>query len=257
MTTFHLVQSFLHWEQPAENRLALAGKIADCRGGVVVLPEMFSTGFSMASARLAETMEQETVAWMKAQSEKLDSIICGSVIIKENNNYYNRFVWVDGDSTTTYDKRHLFRMADEHQFYSPGVKRTVLEHQSLRILPQVCYDLRFPAFSRNRGDYDLLLYVANWPAARREQWLTLLKARAIENQAYVIGVNRVGKDGNDVNYAGDSCLVNFRGEIIEDLAGEDAVVSVSIDALALSQYRETFPAYLDADTFTLDLNSSD
>lgn len=253
MSRYYLAQSFLHWEDPARNREELGAKISECRDGIIVLPEMFTTGFSMASDRLAESMEDTTVAWMREQAASLNSTICGSQIIRAGNHYYNRFLWVTTDEVRHYDKRHLFRMADEHQHYSPGTGRLVVKAGALKLMAQVCYDLRFPAFSRNRGDYDALVYVANWPAARRDQWLTLLKSRAIENQAYVIAVNRVGQDGNGVNYAGDSCVIDFKGDMLLDLGTEDTIGSIELDAAALAEYRHTFPAYLDADDFDIRL----
>lgn len=253
MTVFHLVQTALVWEDAEVNRQQLDGKIARLAGGVIVLPEMFTTGFSMASRELAETMSGETVAWLKSRAADYGSIVCGSAIITEQDQFYNRFLWALPDGQVqTYDKRHLFRMADEHDHYSPGSGRPVFDCDDLKVMPQICYDLRFPAWSRNqRNSYDVLLYVANWPAARREQWLALLRARAIENLCYVVAVNRVGEDGNGVAYSGDSCVIDFRGEMLADLADRDTVESVELDSESLAAYRESFPAHLDADDLTL------
>lgn len=254
MTRFYLVQSDVAWEQPDSNRQHFSELMSTCVDGVIVLPEMFTTGFSMASSRLAEPMTGVTLDWMKTQAATLRSVICGSQIIGDAGQYFNRFLWVEPDGQVIhYDKRHLFRMADEHHHYAPGQHRVTLAVGDMQLLPQVCYDLRFPAFSRNRSDYDLLLYVANWPSSRRDQWLALLKARAIENQAYVIAVNRIGLDGNGVDYAGDSCVIDFRGKVLLDLAASDAVADVDLELAPLQEYRQAFPAHLDADEFELQM----
>lgn len=248
MSRFHLVQADLHWEDPGANRHLLAELMGDLRGGVIVLPEMFSTGFSMASSRLAESMDGPTVNWMQDMAGKHAATLSGSLIIEDDGRYYNRFLWVEPSGNIAYyDKRHLFRMADEHDHYSPGARRVLVSHDKTVLLPQVCYDLRFPAWSRNRNDYHALLYVANWPAARRDQWLALLRARAIENLSYVVAVNRVGRDGNGIGYAGDSCVLDFRGELLLDMASEELVTSIDLDIPALQAYREAFPAWRDAD----------
>ncbi len=255
MTQFHLVQTSLAWENAAENRALLEKKIMPVAGGVIILPEMFSTGFSMASERLAEPMTGETIAWMKQLAVSTGSNLCGSVIIEDGGRRFNRFLWTTPEgSLTYYDKRHLFRMADEHQHYAAGEARVLVDAGTLRLMPQVCYDLRFPAWSRNGtgpDQYDVLLYVANWPAARRAQWIALLKARAIENLCYVIGVNRIGTDGNEVAYAGDSCVFDPTGETLLDLGDQDRVGSIELDKGPLQVYRESFPAHLDADQLKL------
>lgn len=249
---FHLVQTELVWEDARANRERFSEKLSGVSGGLVVLPEMFSTGFSMASAHLAEPMDGPTVSWMRDLSGELDAILCGSVIISAGDHYYNRFLWTrPGEEPLCYDKRHLFRMAAEDRYYSAGQTRLVVNSHGVNICPQVCYDLRFPVWSRNDGTIDVLLYVANWPAARREHWLALLKARAIENLCYVIGVNRIGTDGNDIDYTGDSCVIDFRGETLLDMGNTDAIESWDIDLEALEAYRESFPAFLDADRFEI------
>ena len=254
MTRFYLVQTELVWEDPAANRRHFDDVLSECLGGVVVLPEMFTTGFSMASARLAETMEGETVQWMRSTASALNSAICGSQIIRSNNQHFNRFLWVgSAGELVHYDKRHLFRIADEHDYYSAGSHRVTFNSSKENILPQVCYDLRFPAFSRNLGDYDIMLFVANWPAARREQWLTLLKARAIENLSYVVAVNRVGRDGNQIYYSGDSCVIDFRGQVLLEMGDAESIAQIDLDLPALYEYRRNFPAHLDADEFDLHL----
>lgn len=254
-----LIQTELHWQDPAANRKHFQLKLqALAKADLIVLPEMFSSGFSMASATHAEAMSGKTVNWLQSQSEELDSAICGSVMIRENDHFYNRFLMITPkQEPIIYDKRHLFRMAEEQKHFSPGNTRVVFELQGIRICPQICYDLRFPVFSRNQNDYDLLLFVANWPARRRQHWRTLLTARAIENQAYVVGVNRVGSDGNidsdgkNVEYCGDSGFIHPDGTWIADLSDKDSQHVVELDLADLRQYREAFPAWQDADDFTL------
>lgn len=252
--TVGLIQSTLLWEQPAENRKHFEPKLAELAAAdLIVLPEMFSTGFSMASKANAEPMTGPTVEWLAQQSSQLNTAICGSVIIRENDQFFNRFLlFKPNQAPMIYNKRHLFRMAGEHNYYSPGAERVVTDLASFRVCPQVCYDLRFPVFSRNHQDYDVLLYVANWPAPRRQQWRTLLTARAIENQAYVIAVNRIGTDGNDVEYSGDSGVISPDGTWIEDLKDADVSKLVELDLESLQRYRRDFPAWQDADLFTLD-----
>jgi len=248
-----LVQTRLHWQDPTANRQHFQPKLeALADADLIVLPEMFSTGFSMASTTYAETMTDDTVTWLQNQSHALDTAICGSVMIRANDHFYNRFLMcAPNQSPVIYDKRHLFRMAEEQAHFSPGDSRVVFELKGIRICPQICYDLRFPVFSRNQGDYDLLLFVANWPAKRRHHWRTLLTARAIENQAYVVGINRIGSDGNDVQYCGDSGFIHPDGNWIADLTDTDAHRMVALDRSDLEQYRQAFPAWQDADDFTL------
>ncbi len=250
-----IIQSMLHWEDAEANRRMFAERISGLHGAtdLVVLPEMFTTGFSMNSDQLFESMDGPTVSWMKEQAEQMEVAIYGSIIIKENGHYFNRglFVFPDG-RVTSYDKRHLFRMAKEHAHFSPGRERVIVEYRGWRILLQVCYDLRFPVFSRNRGDHDLMLYVANWPEARRYPWSQLLLARAIENQSYVVGVNRVGMDGKGIHYTGDSVIIDMKGGLLAacEPATEQAVTS-TLEHQELSLFREKFPADLDADAFEL------
>jgi omega-amidase len=249
-----LVQTQLHWENPTANRAHLESKIeAVASADLIILPEMFSTGFSMSLAEHAEEMSGETVSWLANQAKAHDTAICGSVMVKENGGFYNRFLlFAPHQDPITYNKRHLFRMADEHQHYTPGSDRIVFELKGVRICPQVCYDLRFPVFSRNQNDYDLLLYVANWPARRAHHWRSLLTARAIENLAYVAAVNRVGTDGNGIEYCGDSGLINANGEWIGDLKDQDTCKMLTLDMAPLEEYRTAFPAWQDADSFSFD-----
>ena len=248
-----LVQSHIHWHDPQKNREHFAerlGLIAD--SDMIVLPEMFNTGFSMDSSNQAEASDGASVDWLATMAATKGSTICGSLMLQDETRYVNRFISVDSTgSQTTYDKRHLFRMAGEHEHFSPGQNRVVYNTAGWRCLPQVCYDLRFPVFSRNQDDYDVLIYVANWPAARREHWKALLRARAIENQAFVVGVNRIGTDGNNVNYAGDSAVFDFNGEPLLELGDRHTSETVSLDLTALKEYRERFPAWRDADQFSL------
>jgi len=248
-----LVQTELAWEDPARNLAHFEDRIASLAPtDLIVLPEMFSTGFSMNSARLAETMDGTTVAWLVAMAAKAHACICGSAIIRDGDHFFNRFLFVrPTGSIECYDKRHLFRMSTENRNYAGGRRRSVIEQGGFRIFPQVCYDLRFPVFSRNDLDFDLIVYVADWPAARRDHWRTLLRARAIENLCYVVGVNRIGIDGNDIEYVGDSAVIDFRGAELVDLGESDADVRVDLDRNLLEAYREEFPAWKDRDAFTL------
>lgn len=252
-----LVQQPLAWHDPAANRAHLDALLAPLAGNtdLVVLPEMFTTGFSMNVVAHAEPAGGPTSEWITRKARDLRAAVTGSVMTKDGTRYYNRMFWADpGSSLRHYDKRHLFRMANEHQSFTPGTSALSVEWRGFRICPLVCYDLRFPVFSRRRPEleYDVLVYAANWPAPRRQAWRALLKARAIENVAFVIGVNRVGTDGNNHAYAGDSVAHDFMGESLADLGGDPAVVTVELDLSALRAFRERFPAHLDADRFTLD-----
>ncbi|HEV7349385.1 amidohydrolase [Telluribacter sp.] len=251
-----LLQANLYWEDTTANLAMLEEQIAALSepADVLVLPEMFSTGFSMNAARVAEAMNVTTTRWMKQMAAKTGALVVGSFAVKEEGKYYNRLLCVRPDGTyQAYDKRHLFRMGQEHDTYTAGTQRLVVEWKGWRICPLVCYDLRFPVWSRNSqaAPYDLLLYVANWPARRTYAWHTLLRARAIENQCYVAGVNRVGADGNGIEHLGGSQLIDFLGEPITDLGEAEAAKVVNIEKAPLVTYREKFPAYLDADSFEL------
>ena len=249
-----LVQGMLQWEDAAANRAAFAAKLEPLRGAtdLIVLPEMFTTGFTMNTA-LAEAMDGPTVEWMKAQAARTDAAIYGSVIIAEGGKAFNRGLFVRPDgSVTHYDKRHLFRFANETDHFSAGKDRVVVEWRGWRILLQICFDLRFPVFARNRGDYDAALYVACWPEARRYPWAQLLIARAIENQCYVVGVNRVGMDGKGIHYTGDSVAIDPKGQVMAacEPAG-DRVAHATLDAAALADFRAKFPVGMEADEFDL------
>ncbi|MCS4504042.1 Omega-amidase YafV [wastewater metagenome] len=251
-----LVQPALADREPAANRATLERLTAPLAGttDLVVLPEMFATGFTMNPERDAEPADGDSLAWMRAQARHLGAVVTGSLAIREGTHYFNRLYWVGPDGGVRhYDKRHGFRMAGEHEHYSPGRERLIVELGDWRVCPLVCYDLRFPVFSRNRGDYDLLIYVANWPAVRRTSWQRLLPARAIENLAPVIGVNRVGADGNGRHYAGESVALDWLGEPLADAGrDEEAVTSATLDPERLQRFRRRFPALDDADRFILD-----
>ena len=251
-----LIQPDLQWQNPAENR-AMYEQLMDRYAidtELVVLPEMFSTGFTMDSRTAAEPMGGETCQWLQQQAKNRGVAITGSLAIALEEGYVNRMIytWPDGRQQY-YDKRHLFRMAGEHERYQPGHERVIVEYNGWRILLQICYDLRFPVFSRNRNDYDLALYVANWPAPRRQPWRKLLQARAIENLCYVAGVNRVGTDANGHDYSGDSMLVDFKGDLLLDHeAGQAFCETYTLSAAALTDFKEKFPAWMDADQFNID-----
>jgi len=220
---------------------------------LIVLPEMFSTGFSMDAPALAEQPEGETLQWMREQAAAYDAVVTGSIIVQENGQYFNRLYWVRPDgSYAQYNKRHLFRMAQEHHTYTPGSERLTVELKGWKICPLVCYDLRFPVWSRNTGDrYDLLLYVANWPKVRSLPWRTLLQARAIENVAYVVGVNRIGTDVNNHPYSGDSAIIHPKGHKLLETTEQESILTIELSKQELLDFRETFPAHLDADEFEL------
>ena len=249
-----MIQADLAWQDPSANRALFA---SHCRGLVghtdlIVLPEMFTTGFSMDAEALAETMDGPTVEWMREEAVALGCAITGSIIVREDGRHYNRLLWVTPDGQLQhYDKRHLFRMAKEQEHYAAGAGRLIVRHKGWRICPLVCYDLRFPVWSRSRGDYDLLLYVANWPARRNVAWKTLLRARAIENLSYVVGVNRIGKDGNGATYLGESAAVDFLGKVLAGDRSGEFVETTVLDRESLEAFRRDFPAHLDADEFSL------
>ncbi|MBS1651235.1 MAG: amidohydrolase [Bacteroidetes bacterium] len=255
-----LVQSDLYWENEEKNLLHFTELISPLKNktNVIVLPEMFTTGFSMNVGKIVASPTGNAVKWLIQQAKNLNCVICGSIAITENNKYYNRLFWVDpSGAVSTYNKRHLFRMGEEDQYYSAGNAKIIVENNGLKFLPLICYDLRFPVWSRNtlnthQYEYDILIYVANWPEVRNYPWQQLLIARAIENQCFVVGVNRVGVDGNDINYCGNSMVVNPKGEIITSLPkNEEHVVTVEIDKTNLTDFRKKFPAILDADNFLL------
>ena len=249
-----LVQRTLAWEDPSDNRAGIEQALSESEAStdLVVLPEMFTTGFSMNALANAEPPGGLTEQWMAHMAHRHDCAITGSIAVAgPAGKVFNRMLFVTADGVACYDKRHLFRMAGEHKRYCEGHERVVVTWRGWRILLQVCYDLRFPVFSRNRGDYDLALYVANWPDSRRQHWRSLLVARAIENQACVVGVNRVGEDANGLGYAGDSLAVTADGTLQADLEDRQALRTVTFSAQELQTYRDRFPFAVDADSFTL------
>ena len=253
-----LVQMELAWEDPAANRAAIEALLADqqSKHDLVVLPEMFTTGFTMNASKVAEQPGGETEQWMQALATYLGAVIVGSIVVQEQEAYYNRLLVVTKNGTALhYDKRHLFRMAGEHQVFTPGTMMQVFTLKGWRILPLVCYDLRFPIWSRNKLEedgrlyFDVMLYVANWPERRVHHWKSLLVARAIENQSYTLGVNRVGADGNNIVYSGDSAIIDPLGFSIITATTQGHLLTATLDWEVLSTYRERFPAWADADRF--------
>ncbi len=277
-----ILQTSLAWENPAANREMFFQKLVPLRGttDLVLLPEMFTTGFSMNAAALAEPMDGPTLQWLARTAETLDAALAGSFICRENGHFYNRLVFMRPDGRfETYDKRHLFTLAGEHDHFTPGNQQLVVEWQGWRIRPLVCYDLRFPVWSRNMassvaplpaspekpratpplpvgegpggGSYDLLLYVANWPSRRAHHWRSLLTARAIENQAYTAGVNIVGADGSGLEYVGDSAVIDFSGQSLAQISGQEGFHTAKLSLDDLRLYRRQLPFLNDADVFQL------
>lgn len=250
-----IIQSDVLWENIDGNLQNFSRLLSNIYQSVdlIVLPEMFTTGFSMHSKEIAESMTGKAVEWMRIKASETQSCITGSLIIKENDEFFNRLIWMTPEGNISfYDKRHLFRMSNEQEHFSAGNKKLIVELQGWRICPLICYDLRFPVWARNTGNYDLLLYVANWPKPRKKIWQTLLQARAIENLSYVIGVNRIGKDGNGYDFSGSSYAIDFKGQIFSSIPeNEEKVEIVNLSYSELKQFREKFPAHLDADEFDI------
>ncbi len=274
--TITTIQTNLAWENKAANLQVLERKMneLDQKTEIIVLPEMFSTGFSMNPQLLAETMDGETIEWMKDIASKHKIILTGSLIIQEDDRYFNRLVWMlPNGQFGYYDKRHLFAYGEEDKHYTAGNKRLIASVKGWKINLQVCYDLRFPVWARNRvlqtdqitdesqvtsetqaagsirPEYDILIYVANWPERRSHAWKTLLCARAIENQSYVIGVNRVGRDGNNINYSGNSLVIDPLGEVLYHMPDEEDIFTITLQKEDLQEVRSKFPFWKDADDF--------
>lgn len=249
-----LIQSDIYWREIEANLATYEEKIWEITEtvDVIVLPEMFQTGFTMDHAGVSEPMNLTTFKWMKQMAAQQQAVVTGSYIVKEAGEVYNRLIWMQPDGTwQKYDKRHLFRMADEHNYFGMGQERLVVEWKGWKICPMICYDLRFPVWARNRNlEYDLIIYVANWPAARVNAWDTLLKARAIENVAYSIGLNRIGEDGKGIEYNGHSGAYSPKGEALAFSESEE-LMSLTLSGEDLLKFREKFPAHLDADTFDI------
>lgn len=266
--TITTIQSNLIWEDKPANLHMLEQKITGIREKteVVVLPEMFNTGFSMRPETLAETMEGETIDWMKRVSRENSVVLTGSMMIKENEQYFNRLIWMlPNGQYGYYDKRHLFAFGEEDKHYTAGNKRLIASVKGWKINLQVCYDLRFPVWARqsntpsgtangNEVEYDLLIYVANWPERRNHAWKTLLCARAIENQCYVVGVNRVGNDGNNIYHSGNSLVIDPLGQVLYHMADEEDVNTITLQKEMLEEVRTKFPFWKDADSFNIEIN---
>ncbi|MFC3609083.1 amidohydrolase [Stutzerimonas tarimensis] len=249
-----LVQTSMVWQDPAANHAHFSALLDQAKGtDLIILPEMFTTGYSMDAAALAEQDNGASRRWLLEQARRMEAVVTGSLIIQAaDGSYRNRMYWARPDGTLAhYDKRHLFRMAGEHKHFAAGSERVLLEVKGWHVRPLVCYDLRFPVWSRDSYDTDLLIYIASWPTARRTAWNRLLPARAIENLCYVAAVNRIGEDGNGHPYSGDSQVLDFHGEPLILPGGEDGVFITSLSASALAKYRQRFPAYQDADGFEL------
>lgn len=251
-----LIQTPLYWQNREANLAMLEEKIWEIQGktDLIILPEMFNSGFTMDATSVAEPMNFTTFKWMRQMAAQTKAVVIGSYVVKENDQYFNRLIWMQPDGNwDSYDKKHLFRMAKEHDHYSSGSRKIVKELKGWKICPLICYDLRFPVWSRNSraNNYDLLIYVANWPAARVDAWDSLLKARAIENLSYTIGVNRIGEDGNEIPYSGHSAIYNGKGEQLIFLNDNEAIQTVHLSLSELKEFRDKFPAHLDADDFTI------
>ena len=258
--TFSLIQTRLHWEDPAANRAMLEEKIRRIPNPqVVILPEMFSTGFSMQPERLAEPMEGATMQWMAELAREQRIILAGSLMIEEEGRYFNRLVWMmPNGQYGTYDKRHLFAFGQEDAHYTPGQQRLIASVNGWKVNLMICYDLRFPVWARQQYgedvsfEYDVLVYVANWPERRNTAWKSLLQARAIENQSYVIGVNRVGEDGKGIHHSGDSMLIDPLGAILYHKAEEEDIFTITLHKSDLVDVREKFQFWRDADRFRIE-----
>jgi omega-amidase len=247
-----LVQQDIVWENPSEN-LQKLDKLLSGAGetDVIILPEMFTTGFSMNPSKLCETMDGKTIHWMKTKAAEFNAVITGSLIIKDEGKIRNRCLWVTPDGYVQwYDKRHLYSMGDEHLFYTAGITKLIVEYKGWRICPLICYDLRFPVWSRNIENYDILIYMANWPTPRHHVWKNLLVARAIENQSYCFGVNRTGNDGMGLEYFGDSAMIDSKG-YATFLGDGEQLKTFEISYSELHNFRDKFPLLDDKDQFNI------
>lgn len=251
-----LVQITLVWESPAENRQTIEQYLDDhdlTQVDLVLLPETFTTGFSMLATHLAETMDGETVAWMKRQAQKHQILLGGSIMVRENGQTYNRFIVTDAERLVcSYDKRHLFGLGAEQELITAGTERKSFTYKDWTINLQICYDLRFPVWMRNTNGTHLILLIANWPAQRIQAWRSLLVARAIENQCYVVGLNRTGEDENKLQYPGDSIVVDPTGNILMDAGQSEGLFEVELDLEFLKAFRNKFPFLNDRDTFIIE-----
>ena len=249
-----IVQADLYWENINANLQLFEKKIESIQAAteLILLPEMFTTGFTMNASSNAEAMSGQTMTWLKKQAAKKNAVIAGTFIVKEKEQFFNRLVWMFPDgSFQTYDKKHLFTLAKEDKTYSPGKERLIIHLNGWKICPLICYDLRFPVWSRNDQAYDLVIYLANWPATRSTHWKTLLRARAIENQSYTIGVNRVGTDGLDNYYSGDSTVIDFSGNILYQISHKENICTISLDKVEQSNFRQKLNFLPDQDRFKI------
>ena len=250
-----LIQSRIIWEEPEKNRKLFQAKIRTITEttNCIILPEMFTTGFTMKAEQFAEPPEGATLEWMRETAAQVGRDLAGSFIVKENGRFFNRLYWVKPDGRYFYyDKRHLFRMAQEDRVYRSGASLLTVEVAGWKVRPLICYDLRFPVWSRNRNnEYDVLIYVANWPKRRISHWRLLLKARAVENQAFAIGVNRVGPDGNGIEHTGDSLAVDPLGNVLLDMRDREGAETVRLPRQMLENYRQKFPVWKDSDNFEI------
>lgn len=250
--TLSVIQTKLFWEDKQANLTMLDHKIDSIRKptDLIILPEMFTTGFTMQAKGLAESMEGPSISWMQKKSTDKNADLVGSLIISENDKYFNRLLWVKPDGKIySYDKRHLFRMAGEDSVYTAGSKKITVEIKGWKIRPFICYDLRFPVWTRNNGnEYHAAVFIANWPEKRSSHWKTLLTARAIENQAYIFGVNRVGADGHGISHSGDSAVFDPAGKVVIRLKGKEEIHTITLSSSFLEEYRRSFPVWMDADT---------
>lgn len=248
-----MVQTALVWQQAEANCEQIQQRLEGIeQTDLIVLPEMFNSGFTLNATKVAETMSGPTVEWMLSLAKIHNAAVTGSLVITEAGANYNRMVFAQPDGQVHwYDKRHLFRMANEQERYAEGKQRVVVNWRGWRIALLVCYDLRFPVWCRNRNDIDLMLFVASWPAVRSYPWSTLLRARAIENLCYVCGVNRIGTDANNIDYSGDSALADFHGKDSVNLGSDDRIETLTLSSESLAQFRQKFPAWMDADQFQI------
>ncbi|MBO6516716.1 MAG: amidohydrolase [Bacteroidia bacterium] len=252
--TLSLIQTTQSWEDKDTNLGHFERLLEQCpsAGNLIVLPEMFNTGFTMNVETCSETMDGTSVKWMHAMAKKYDTAIAASLIISDAGQYFNRFLLVHPSGEIKYyDKRHLFTMAGEHEVFTQGNEIVIWDLDTWKICPQVCYDLRFPVWSRNTTGFDLLLYTANWPKKRINHWVQLLKARAIENQCYVAGINRIGLDGNDIQYNGNSLVANFDGDLVSFNQDEEVILTTTLSRSELDQRRQLFPVLNDRDSFRI------
>ena len=253
-----MIQSNIIWEDVKANLLHyddMLGKV-DPDTDIVILPEMFSTGFTMNSEKMSEGFDGVIFQWLKTKADAHNFIITGSMIFRDGNKIFNRLVWMNpSGSFSLYDKRHLFRMGKENEHYSRGSEKLIVDYKGWRICPLICYDLRFPVWSRNSAaGYDLLIYTANWPASRSHAWNTLLRARAIENQCYVAGLNRVGTDGEGIQYSGESVIIDAKGYNLTEAKGAgEEIISTALDHKSLAEYRKRFPVSSDSDDFQINI----